>query len=186
MPKIEIRPAIATDIPILAALDQHFTSEYVWKMELHFDTDEDSVNGPIRTVNFRQVRLPRAVRVAHPRSPKTLTIDWTDRSGILVSSLAGNPIGYISLDLNMAPRTTWITELVVERHIRRQGVGSAIVLAALEWGMNMASQNLVLEMQPKNYPATRLALKLGFELCGYNDRFYENHEIGIFFGKSMR
>jgi RimJ/RimL family protein N-acetyltransferase len=41
-------------------------------------------------------------------------------------------------------------------------------------------------MQPKNYPAIQLALKLGFELCGFNDRYYANHEIGIFFAKSLR
>jgi len=49
----------------------------------------------------------------------------------------------------------------------------------------MESHNLVLEMQPKNHPAIQLALKLGFEFCGYNDRHYVNHEIGIFFGKSL-
>lgn len=186
MPEIEIRPAIAADIPLLSALDNLYTSENVWKMELQFEGKEGSASGPIRTVNFRQMRLPRAVRVAHPRSPKALAADWTDRSGLLVASLGGKPIGYVSLDLNMGANTTWVTELVVDRQLRRQGIGSALMLAALEWGMNMGSQNLVLEMQPKNYPAIRLAQKLGFELCGYNDRFYANQEIGIFFGRTLR
>jgi RimJ/RimL family protein N-acetyltransferase len=56
----------------------------------------------------------------------------------------------------------------------------------MEWAENMDSFNLVLEMQPKNYPALRLALKMGFELCGYNDRYYPNREVGLFFAKVIR
>jgi len=185
MPEIEVRPVIASDIPLLMALDPHYTSDRVWQMELRSRDEENQGDEQVRTVNFRQVRLPRAVRVEYARPPRALANDWTSRSGILVAVLDGLPIGYTSMMLNIMPQTTWVTDLIVERPLRRQGIGSALLLAASEWAANMASQNLVLEMQPKNHPAIQLALKLGFELCGYNDRYYPNHEIGIFFGKSM-
>jgi ribosomal protein S18 acetylase RimI-like enzyme len=76
--------------------------------------------------------------------------------------------------------------LVVIRRLRRQGIGSALILAAQEWGMQHDTRRLVLEMQPKNYPAIQMAHKLGFELCGYNDRYYANNDIALFFGKSIR
>jgi GNAT superfamily N-acetyltransferase len=96
------------------------------------------------------------------------------------------PVGYISMTLDMAPVTAWATDLVVLRRLRRQGIGSALVLAAQEWGGDRDCRRLVLEMQPKNHPAIQMAHKLGFDFCGYNDRFYANHDIGLFFAKALR
>jgi ribosomal protein S18 acetylase RimI-like enzyme len=185
MPKIEIRPVIASDIPHLAALDHHYTSDHVWQMELHHDPMDGQVEEPTHGVSFRQVRLPRLVRVEYPHSPRLLQTDWKERSGILVALLEKQPIGYVSLMLNVAPFTTWATDLIVDRRLRRQGIGSSLALAAMEWASNMDTRHLVLEMQPKNYPAIQMALKLGFDLCGFNDRYYAHHEIALFFGKSL-
>ena len=40
--------------------------------------------------------------------------------------------------------------------------------------------------RPKNYPAICLAEKMGFELCGYNDHYFANNDIAIFFSKWVR
>jgi len=181
MPEIEIRPAIAADIPILANLDHSYISEYVWQLELNIPADHQHIQ-----VCFRRVRLPRAVRVDYPRPPGNLLNEWTQRSGILVALYQGEPVGYIALILRLTQTTTWATDLAVTPSLRRQGVGSALLLAALEWAAQMDTQNLILEMQPKNYPAIQMARKLGFDFCGYNDRYYAHHEIGIFFGKAAR
>ena len=181
MPKIQIRPAVEADILKLVALEHDYTSEYVWQMEIQQEED-----GEIR-VRFRSVRLPRSAKVEYPRPRRTLPDDWTHRSGLLVAELsAGEVIGYTSLSLDMAPATTWATDLVVARRIRRQGIGSALVLAAQAWARQHGSHRLVLEMQPKNYPGISLAKKLGFYFCGYNDRYYINHDIALFFSKSVR
>jgi len=185
MPEIEIRPANSSDIPALIALDHHYTSDHVWQMEVSYGHGEGPTSESIRTISFRQVRLPRSVRVEYPRSPRHLADEWTQRAGLLVAVLEERPVGYISLMLNIAPLTAWATDLVVDRPVRRKGIGSGLLLAALEWAVHMESQHLILETQPKNYPTIQLALKLGFELCGFNDRYYAQHEIGIFFGKSL-
>lgn len=179
MPEIEIRPAIATDIPTLMGLDHTYSSECVWQMDTRAQEDQISVS-------FREVRLPRSVRVDYPRPPSRLADEWTRRSGILVAVLEERVVGYTSLMLELAPVTTWVTDLAVARAARRQGIGSALVLAAQEWGEHHATRRLVLEMQPKNIAAIRLAGKLGFDFCGYNDRYYANHDIGLFFAKSLR
>jgi ribosomal protein S18 acetylase RimI-like enzyme len=186
MPEIEIRPAKSDDIPLLAALDHTYISDYVWQMEVD-RVEEGQVNGCVEhSVHFRQVRLPRSVRVEYPRTPRHLTESWTQRDGLLVACLAGEPIGYISLMLNLTPlRTAWATDLAVKRRLRRQGIGSALVLAAQEWGAGQDCRYLMLEMQPKNYAAIHLAQKLGFDFCGYNDRYYANHDIGLFFAKAL-
>jgi ribosomal protein S18 acetylase RimI-like enzyme len=180
MPEIEIRPAATGDIPALVALEHNYTSDYVWQMDRQMPED-----GQMR-INFREIRLPRSVRVEYPRSPRTLASDWQQRDGLLVALLAGEPAGYASLRLNMAPLTAWLTDLVVRRRWRRQGIGSALVLAAQEWGLQHDCRYLMLEMQPKNYSAIGLARKLGFDFCGYNDRYYENHDIGLFFARPLR
>ena len=179
MPEIEIRPVMAEDIPTLIAIDHNYTSDYVWQMEIQ--VQEKRVN-----VSFREVHLPRSVRVEYPRHPGSLTEDWEQRNGLLVALLESEPVGYTSLMLNMAPATTWVTDLAVTRRLRRQGIGSLLVLAAQEWGAQRDSRNLVLETQTKNYPAIHLAHKLGFDFSGYNDRYYANHDISLFFAKSLR
>ncbi len=80
--------------------------------------------------------------------------------------------------------TTWVTDLVVDPSLRRQGIGSALLLAAQEWSAGRPdSRRLVLEIQPKNHPAVNLAQKLGFDFCGYNDHYFANHDLAIFFAK---
>jgi ribosomal protein S18 acetylase RimI-like enzyme len=179
MPEIEIRPVTEADLPELIALDHNYTSDFAWQMEIK--AEDNQVN-----VQFREVRLPRSVRVEYPRSPADLADDWAQRSGVLVALMNGTPVGYTSLMLNVAPLTTWMTDLTVKRRLRRQGIGSSLVLAAQEWGLEHETRRLVIEMQTKNYPAIQMVKKLGFDFCGYNDRFYANHDIGLFFANSLR
>lgn len=186
MPEIQIRPAISSDIPALAALDHNYSSNHIWQLELEIGRADESTGQPVRAINFRQVRLPRNVRVVYPRNPKNLLDDWSYRSGLLAAIYMGGPIGYISLMLDFSPLTSWVTDLVVDRPLRRQGIGTGLILAAMEWAANMETHNLIIEMQPKNYPALCMALKLGFELCGYNDRYYPDQDTALFFGKVLR
>jgi len=179
MPEIEIRPAIATDIPALVAMDHNYSSDFVWQMDLQIEEGHTGIN-------FQEIRLPRSVRVEYPRPVRNLPDTWTQRAGLLVARLNEEIVGYTSLMLNIAPLTAWVTDLAVASRHRRQGIASTLVLAAQEWGQNHECRWIVLEMQPKNHAALRLAQKLGFELCGYNDRYYANHDIGLFFAKSLR
>lgn len=179
MPEIQIRPAIAADIPALVAIDHTYTTELVWQMEIQ--SEDNQVN-----ISFREIHLPRSVRVEYPRPLDRLGDEWTQRAGILVALLESEVVGYASMMLNIAPVTTWLTDLAVKRRVRRQGIGSALVLAAREWAEHHASRRIVLEMQPKNVAYLRLAQKLGFDFCGYNDRYYANHDIGLFFARSVR
>lgn len=178
MPEIQIRPIIGTDIPSLTAIDHNYSSDYVWQMEIQ--AEETGVVSA-----FREIRLPRSVHVDYPRDVSLLSGDWQQRDGVLVAVLQGETIGYITLRLNIAPVTAWVTDLAVERRLRRQGIASTLVLAAQEWGAVHEARRLVLEVQPKNYPAICLTRKLGFEFCGYNDRYYTNHDIALFFAKSL-
>lgn len=200
MPEIEVRPALESDIATLAYLDHSYTSEYVWQMDLSGgELQAESEND--MHVSFRQVRYPRALRIEYPRPSQYLVSDWQERSGLLVAVLPppfnqappaeanarppGEPIGYISLSLERAPATTWITDILVRRRLRRQGIGSALTLAALEWAAEHESRSIVMDLQTKNHPALRLAQKMGFNFSGYMDHFYPNGDIALFFAKAI-
>lgn len=180
MPAIEIRPAIATDIPVLIKFDHSYTTDHVWQMDLNMNKEQVGVR-------FLEIRLPRSVHVDYPRSPKALAENWKQRSGLLVALLENKPVGYVSLMQQITPLTTWADDLVVDQPLRRQGIGSALVLAAQEWTSSQTdSRRLVLLMQPKNQPAINLTQKLGFDFCGYDDHHYANNDIALFFAKWFR
>ena len=174
MAEIDIRPAISTDIPKMISLDHNYATGHVWQMTLDL-TD-------IQTqVSFREVRLPRDVHVNYPRIPRRLLDDWTKRDLLLLAEEGGIVRGYISVRLGLAPASAWVEDMTVDRIYRRNGIASALVLAAQDWCGKKGIHRLTLEMQPKNYPAIQFAYKLGFEFSGYNDQYYRDQEIAIFF-----
>ncbi len=174
MPEIYIRPAISTDIPKMISLDHNFATGHVWQMTLDL-TDTQT------QVSFREVRLPREVHVNYPRIPHKMADDWTKRDLLLLAEENEVVRGYISVRLGLAPASAWVEDLVVDRIYRRNGIGSALVLAAQDWCGKKGIHRLTMEMQPKNYPALQFASKLGFEFSGYNDQYYRDQEIAIFF-----
>jgi len=179
MPEIEIRPAIATDIDSLISLDHNFSSDHVWQMDFRQDGNKIKIT-------FREVRLPRSVQVRYPHDPQSLNEDWSNRDGLLVALVENEPIGYISLERNPHIKAARVADLVIDRRLRRQKVGSLLIMAAQDWARRHSSQRLILELQPKNFPAIQMAKKLGFELCGYNDFYFANIDIALFFSKWLR
>ena len=107
--------------------------------------------------------------------------DWTKRDLLLLAEEGDEVRGYISLQLGKAPASAWMEDLNVDRVHRRKGIGSALVIAAQDWCGRKRVHRLTMEMQPKNYPAIQFAYKLGFEFSGYNDQYYRDQEIAIFF-----
>jgi len=181
MPQIQIRPANSADIPRLVALYHDYSSDFAWQMDLQQEEGQARVS-----VYFRQTRLPRSARVEYPRLPGQLADDWQRRAGLLVAVLEGEVVGYISLASNIAPATAWVTDLAVMRRVRRQGIGTGLLLAGMEWAKQHSLDRIVIEMQPKNYPAQCMAQKLGFNFCGYQDPYYTNRDIALFFSKAVR
>lgn len=178
MPKIEVRPVQESDIPEMMKIDPDFMSDYVWQMEVQREEREIAIS-------FREVHLPRSVHVEYPRTRRSIADNWEDRVGLLVATMNGEIVGYIHLMLAVAPRTTWVRDLVIQRKLRRQGIGSTLIVAAQQWARQHRTSRIVLEMQPKNYAAISMAQKLGFELCGFNDGYYNNNDIALFFARPI-
>jgi len=179
VPPFEIRPASVGDIPRLIALDHSCQSDYVWQLELRREAGQV-------VAGFREVRLPRSIEVKYPRDPSTLSDEWTRRDVSLVAVDDGNPIGYICVTVEYASAVAWVTDLVVSPIQRRKGAASALLTAAQTWASERKVRRLILEMQSKNQAYIRLAQKLGYEFCGYNDQYYVTQDVTLFFGRIIK
>ncbi len=179
MTEVQIRPAIATDVPLLVTIDHSSQTEYVWQMDVQ---REDSQLGAI----FREIRLPHPVSISYPRAVSALPDSWDRRAGMLIAMIEGQIIGYVRMSDLILPRTAWMTDVVVSPRFRRQGVGMALILAAQSWAVNRGDNRALMEMSTKNNPMISLSRKLGYEVCGYNDMYYETQDIALFFGRSVQ
>lgn len=179
MASFEIRPATATDLPSLMAINHSNSSDYVWQLDVRNESNQV-------TVNFREVRLPRSVTVEYPRNPSALADEWTKRDAVLVALQGENPVGYVCAVEEHVSAVAWITDLVVAEGVRRQGAASALLMAAQAWGVERGVRRIVLETQSKNHPCIRLAQKFGYEFCGYNDQYYPTQDVALFFGRALK
>ena len=179
MPEIGIRAFRPDDVDALKQIEHDFQTDHVWQMERAFEPGNYSLR-------FRETRLPRVIRVESPKG-----IDWEDadmlvKSKGLVAVMQDAPVGYAFFKVQKDTRSAWVFDLIVKKQLRRQGIGSALLFAVQDWATRDRLKRLVLEMQSKNYPAIRFAQKLGFEFCGYNDHYYSNQDIALFFARYFR
>lgn len=175
---MEIHPTVATDLPRLMGMDHSCSSDYVWQVDLRREGGQVSVN-------LREVRLPRPVSVPYPRNPYALADEWQYRTVMLTLAMP-EPSGYLCLSAQSAAEVVWVTDLAVAPELRKRGLGLALLKAAEAWAMERGSRMLFFEMTAKNHPAIRLAQKFGFEFCGYNDHYYANHDVALFFGRALK
>ena len=178
MDNVQIRPVVATDLPRLVGIEHACTSDYVWQLDLRKE------NGQV-LAGFREVRLPRPIRVSYPRDPFTLADDWTKRSANFVALIDDFPVGYVCILEHTQAATAWVTDLVVNEINRRWGIGSALLTAAQDWATSRSDHDIFMEMSSKNYPAVCLARKFRFAFCGYNDHYYVTQDVALFFGRSL-
>jgi len=179
MPAIEVRPAIVAELNILLKIDPSYQTAYVWQMDRILEKGQINLH-------FREVRLPRPVRIDYPNPPEKIARDFSSLGGLLVAVLGDQIVGYIQIKENANTSTGWVSHLVVHPDYRRKGIGSALLIAGQDSAVQCHLRRMVIEMQSKNYPAIQLATKLGYEFSGYNDHYYENRDIALFFACFLR
>ncbi len=177
MAELEIRNTVSTDLPRLAALDHSIETDYVWQLDLHREP------GQVDAL-LREVRLPRTIRLEHSRPAKELPDTWHIRP--MFSAMNGmEAVAYIRFTDEFVPHAVWITDIVVGRPMRRQGLARKLIAAVETWGIQRDLRRVIIEAQSKNAPAIRMVHKLGFEFCGYNDQYYFSRDVALFFARSL-
>ena len=179
MTELTIRPSLASDLPLFSKFEHACNSEYVWQMDIR--REEEQI-----LVSFREIRLPRPVRVEYPRPISDLADEWKRRDGMLTAFSDKEIAGYMRLTDRFIPHTARVTDLVVAPHFRRRGVATRLIFAAQAWALDRHNLHFMLEMSSKCFPAISLAKKLGFEFCGYNDHYYPTKDVALFFHKALK
>ena len=182
-----IRSAVLTDLNACLALDANSQTDHVWQMDARDEGDG-------RSIRFHAVRLPRVMRVAYPRLRDDLLTCWQGGSAVLVASdrraveteseedeELPRVFAYCQLDGAAWQKTGWIGHLIVDRPARRRGIGSAMITAAKTWAKQQEFGRLMIAVQTKNYPGISFCEKQGFVFCGFNDHYFLNRDIALFF-----
>ena len=86
----------------------------------------------------------------------------------------GTIVGRLSIGRDPHPASTHVADvgLMVASDARRQGVGTAMLRAAIGWAREAGVRKIELHVFPWNEPAIRLYEKFGFEREGYRKRHY--------------
>ncbi len=166
------------ELTLCLALDHSYVTDYVWQMDVREEGDDI-------TVRYRMVRLPRVMDVTYPRDADHLLPSWQRRDCFLVAAVDDVVLGYVNMRVDAAGTTGWIHDLVVSKPLRRRRIGGALLEQAARWATLRRLRHLTLEMQTKNYPAIQFARSHGFVFCGFNDHYYSNQDIAIFFSRNL-
>ena len=86
----------------------------------------------------------------------------------------GTLVGRLSIGRDPHPASTHVADvgLMVARDARRQGVGRALMQAAVDWARETGIRKLELHVFPWNEAAIALYEAFGFEREGYRKRHY--------------
>jgi GNAT superfamily N-acetyltransferase len=188
-----IRQAVLADLNGCLAVDADSQTDHVWQM------DERTENASI-AIRFHTIRLPRVMRVTYPRGRDDLLSCWENGSTILVASDKPTPasdtewteadqespavpriFAYCQLDICHWQKVGWVNHLIVDRRLRRRGIGTVLLRTSIAWGKQHRLERLMIAIQTKNYPAISFCEKHGFSFCGFNDHYFPNRDIALFF-----
>jgi RimJ/RimL family protein N-acetyltransferase len=147
-----VRPADPSDAEALTRLAEAVSAEpEAWLI---------SSNGEWRSVGDERRYLKALRRYPH--------------AAVFVAEREGAVVGRLSVARDQHPASAHVADLglMVAQDARGQGIGTALLDAAVEWARGAGIRKLELHVFPWNEPATRLYEKFGFEREGYRKGHY--------------
>lgn len=182
---MRIRPAELADMDAIFALNHGYATDHVWQLSNQSSASEQSAV-------FRLTRLPRQIQVAYPHDERTLRqcLHRSDFVWVMQgdTSLEGSRdvLGYVAMSLLPWHNTGWIVAFAVDPKWRRKGLATQLLRAAIAQARSDGLHSVTLDVQTKNYPATRLCQTRGLRFAGYADNYYSSQDIALFFTYRIR
>ena len=185
--RFTIRRGDEADLVACRALDHAYSTQHVWQLAV-----QEESGG--RTLRFQRVRLPRPLEVENTPNYIQLLQSIHAPQQLLVAEErvggAARVLGYLTLIHEQALALTRVTQLVVTRTRRGAGIGNGLLVAAAtstraDTGGRSPNHRMRIETQSTNYPAIRFCQRCGFAFCGYDEQFYANGEIAVFFSRAL-
>ena len=176
-----IRDGMASDIPECLLLDHSYETDFVWQMQI---SSEEGWR-----IDFKIERLPRALQVTYPSNEERLRAGIAPEQCLLVATTRDEEpelIGYLSMRSDPFYRIGLVQDVVVSHAYRRRQIATRLTKVAALWAREHNLTSLMIETQTKNFPAIRFCEAAGFSFCGFNDRYFPNRDIAVFFSQSVR
>jgi GNAT superfamily N-acetyltransferase len=176
-----IRDGMRNDIPDCLELDHSYETDTVWQMKI---SNEDGWR-----IDFRPERLPRVVdAVCEVNEERIRAALLPEHCFLVATTREADPeiIGYLTMHADRINRIGWIEDVVVSRLYRRHKIATRLSRVAVGWAKEHGLSSVMIETQTKNYPGIRFCEAAGFAFCGFNDRYFPNRDIAVFFSQSVR
>ena len=166
------------DLTACLTLDASYETDHVWQVVQQQEGDGIATR-------FRVVQLPRDMRVRYPSWSEALLSHQERGDMILVAAEAAEVIGYIDQETQRDQDIAWLHHLVVAPAYRCMGAGTALLQRGIQHARQEGLATMMTIVQSKNHPGISFLQKHGFVFCGYNERFYRNQDIGLYFGRGL-
>lgn len=175
-----IRDGLESDIPACLQLDHHYETDLVWQMTV----DEKPGHWQI---GFLNQHLPRTLETQYLANAERLRLTLpTDHCFLVaVTRDTHDPLGYLSMRNDPVYGIARIHDLVVSLPYRRQRIGTRLLTIARQWAKEHGLTKLMIEAATQNFPGIVFAQQSGFRFCGYNDHYFPNQDIAVFFSQSL-
>jgi ribosomal protein S18 acetylase RimI-like enzyme len=175
-----IRDGLESDILACLELDHHYETNLVWQMTV----DEKPGHWQI---GFLNQQLPRTLETTYNPSAERLRLALPANQCFLVAITreANECLGYLAMQNDPVYGIARIHDLAVSHPYRRQRIGTRLLTIARQWAKEHNLTSLMLEVATQNYPGIVFAQQSGFRFCGYNDHYFANQDIAVFFSQSL-
>jgi ribosomal protein S18 acetylase RimI-like enzyme len=177
-----IRDGIAADIERYQRIDTSYETDTVWQVSVQHDTDAHSIT-------FRPTRLPRSMTGVHSVKPALLSHALPPEQCFLVAANRHQPSevwGYLVMLTDPTQPAAMLRSIAVHPERRRRGIARRLLATAAQWAAGHGLGRIVAETPTKNYPAIALYQQAGYVFCGFNDQYFTNQDIAVFFCQSLR
>ncbi|MDC0715902.1 GNAT family N-acetyltransferase [Nannocystis bainbridge] len=136
-------------------------------------------------VRLRETRLRVPFAKTYP-AETLLEAAATASFAVVAEAAAGGLAGFTAVQLRPWNRSAELSALFVAPDSRGQGLGRALMLAAIEFARGERVRCLTLETQCTNAPAIRFYQRAGFQFCGVHTALYDPatvapEEAAVFF-----
>ncbi len=173
-----LRPGAAADWVACWAMDVSYDTEYVWQLQ-------SSVHADVPMSGFVQVRLPRAITLRDPLWGGEASLPQPAQGSLTIAESQGAIDGF-ALVVPDAPRAVDVLHMVaVTGHARRRGLGTRLLIAALDAARAGGRRALCVTVQARNYPAISALKATGFTLTGYDEQYYPSNDVGLRFAHRL-
>ncbi len=175
------RDGLKSDLPACLELDHSYETEYVWQMRLHSEGDQQQIA-------FQRERLPRMLAAIWPINEQRLQLALAPEQCFLIVEDRDNHeiLGYLTMRPDPVYRVARLQDVVVDRDLRRQKIGTRLLNVARKWASQQQLNLITAELQTQNYPGILFCQASGLTFCGFNDHYFPNQDIAVFFTETLR